>query len=693
MNSEKVKNIYSLFSSLSPDTNPNDPYSRFAISPVIGQYFTSLKSWDGMTSKSEEEYNDRLSGCLFRNTMYLTTADFLGLGYEYLVVNEAWYSDLKNLKTWMQFIKKIQDANMDDRMWSPRTIRQYRTMKRLNAKIEDPNVGKKYPYSSLFKDRRNIRDELDIINKETGYEFENIMQEDTRLKNTDFYRSLPSIPTSKWGEYTKMIQAIWETREVDQAIDPNTYGYSMKKYYGANLIEDVFPNQNAAIFFLKFLREYYVHVVSRYNAFGKELSKLLKAQSEFNAYAKTLLAMMGRMIQDLDAIDKSHVEWKINWNRIYDGSVNDIYRFVSQSQESQEMMFNALVMCMDYAVSPFVCSSLFHRMTGPKSQTWVEYPILPPTYEAQKCFFEFAFVPRRMTNYSVDAANLDGATNLDGAANLVDTARAQNKLQLADFLDKTPINQRMSIFNGYIRSLVEPYYRIRDNSNRDLAIKITNLMFNSFKTTELVKLINSPLSKEDYDKKLKGMIKEMLGNRIYVIVVSSQPPQLSDKLSDKLTDKLSDKITGLMLVGLKTSVLLELVDSTVPSERYIEIALDALQFLGCNNDARTLGRNKSIPNTNIVSASSLSGPRTLVPAVNKFQLPLLIRSPITLQSPKTPTANRLKEMVMNKLTPNAQITSPKLGGKNKGIRTHKKRIRKKRIRKTCTRKKCIRKKK
>ena len=674
MNSEQVKNIYSLFSSLSPDTNPNDPYSRFAISPVIGQYFTSLNSWDVMTSNSEEEYNDRLSGCLFRNTMYLTTADFLGLGYEYLVVNEAWYSDLKNLKTWMQFIKKIQDANMDDRVWSPRTIRQYRTMKRLNAKIEDPNVGKKYPYSSLFKDRRNIRDELDIINKETGYEFENIMQEDTRLKNTDFYRSLPSIPTSKWGEYTKMIQAIWETREVDQAIDPNTYGYSMKKYYGAVLIEDVFPNQNAAIFFLKFLREYYVHVVSRYNAFGKELSKLLKAQSEFNAYAKTLLAMMGQMIQDLDAIDKSHVEWKINWNRIYDGSVNAIYRFVSQSQESQEMMFNALVMCMDYAVSPFVCSSLFHRMTGPKSQTWVEYPILPPTYEAQKCFFEYAFVPR--INDSI------GTTNLDGATNLVDAARAQNKLQLADFLDKTPPNQRMSIFNGYIRSLVEPYYRIRDNSNRDLAIKITNLMFNSFKTTELVKLINSPLSKEDYDKKLKGMIKEMLGNRIYVIVVSSQPPQLSDKLSDK--------ITGLMLVGLKTSVLLELVDST--KKRYIEIALDALQFLGCNNDARTLGRNKSIPNTNIVSASSLSGPRTLVPAVNKFQLPLLIRSPITLQSPKTPTAKQFKKEVMNKLTL-AQITSPKLGGKNKGIRTHKKCTHKKRIRKKCTRKKCIRKKK
>lgn len=172
MNSEQVKNIYSLFSSLSPDTNPNDPYSRFVISPVIGQYITSLNSWDVMTSNSEEEYNDRLSGCLFRNTMYLTTADFLGLGYEYLVVNEAWYSDLKNLKTWMQFIKKIQDANMDDRVWSPRTIRQYRTMKRLNAKIEDPNVGKTYPYSSLFKDRRNIRDELDIINKETGYEFE-----------------------------------------------------------------------------------------------------------------------------------------------------------------------------------------------------------------------------------------------------------------------------------------------------------------------------------------------------------------------------------------------------------------------------------------------------------------------------------------------------------------------------------------
>jgi len=673
MNSEKVKNIYSLFSSLSPDTNPNDPYSRFAISPVIGHFITSLNSWNVMTSKSEEEYNDRLSGCLFRNTMYLTTADFLGLGYEYLVVNEAWYSDLKNLKTWMQFIKKIQDANMDDRMWSPRTIRQYRTMKRLNAKIEDPNVGKKYPYSSLFKDRRNIRDELDIINKETGYEFENIMQEDTRLKNTDFYRSLPSIPASKWGEYTKMIQAIWETREVDQAIDPNTYGYSMKKYYGADLIEDVFPNQNAAIFFLKFLREYYVHVVSRYNAFGKELSKLLKAQSESNAYAETLFVMMGQMIQELDAIDKSQVDWKINWNRIYDGSVNAIYQIVSQSQESQEMKFNALVMCMDYAVSPFVCSSLFHRMTGPKSQTWVEYPILPPTYEAQKCFFEYAFVPRRMTNDSIGTTNLDG-TNLDGT-NLVDTARAQNKLQLADFLDKTPLNQRMSIFKVYIRSLVEPYYRIRDNLNRDLAIKITDLMFNSFKTTELVKLINSPLSKEDYDKKLKGMIKDMLGNRIYVIVVSSQPPQLADELTDK--------ITGLMLGGLKTSVLLELVDSTVPSERYIEIALDALQFLGCNNDARTLGRNKSIPNPHIVSASSLSGPRTLVPAVNKFQLPLL------LKSPGTPTAKQFKKKVTNMLT--LAQTSPKLGGKNR-MRTHKKRTHKKRTRKKCICKKCTRKK-
>jgi hypothetical protein len=669
MNSEQVKNIYSLFSSLSPDTNPNDPYSRFVISPVIGQYITSLNSWDVMTSNSEEEYNDRLSGCLFRNTMYLTTADFLGVGYEYLVVNEAWYSDLKNLKTWMQFIKKIQDANMDDRVWSPRTIRQYRTMKRLNAKIEDPNVGKKYPYSSLFKDRRNIRDELDIINKETGYEFENIMQEDTRLKNTDFYRSLPST-ASKWGEYTKMIQAIWETREIGQAIDPNTYGYSMKKYYGADLIEDVFPNQNAAIFFLKFLREYYVHVVSRYNAFGKELSKLLKAQSESNAYAKTLFAMMGQMIQELDAIDKSQVDWKINWNRIYDGSVNAIYQFVSQSQESQEMKFNALVMCMDYAVSPFVCSSLFHRMTGPKSQAWVEYPILPPTYEAQKCFFEFAFVPR--INDSI------GTTNLDGT-NLVDTARAQNKLQLADFLDKTPPNQRMSIFNGYIRSLVEPYYRIRDNSNRDLAVKITNLMFNSFKITELVKLINSPLSKEDFDKKLKGMIKEMLGNRIYVIVISSsQPPQLTDK------------ITGLMLVGLKTSVLLEIIDSTAPSESYIEVALDALQFLGCNNDAITLGRNKnkSNPNPNIVS--SLSGPRTLVPAVNQFQLPLLLRSP------KTPTAKQFKKEVMNKLTPIAMMnlaqTSPKLGGKNRGIHTRKKCTRKKCTRKKCTRKKCTRKK-
>ena len=676
MNSEQVKNIYSLFSSLSPDTNPNDPYSRFVISPVIGQYFTSLNSWDVMTSNSEEEYNHRLSGCLFRNTMYLTTADFLGLGYEYLVVNEGWYSDLKNLKTWMQFIKKIQDANMDDRIWSPRTIRQYRTMKRLNAKIEDPNVGKKYPYSSLFKDRRNVRDEIDVINQETGYEFENIMQEDTRLKNTDFYRSLPLIPPSKWGEYTKMIQAIWETRELDRAIDPNTYGYSMKKYYGADLIEDVFPNQNAAIFFLKFLRKYYVHVVSRYNAFGKELSKLLKAQSESSAYAKTLFSMMGQMIQELDAIDKSRVDWKINWNRIYDGSVNAIYQFVSQSQESQEMKFNALVMCMDYAVSPFVCSSLFHRMTGPKSQAWVEYPIVPPTYEAQKCLFEFAFVPSRMTNYSVDTANLDGATNLDGTTNLVDTARAQNKLQLADFLDKTPINQRMSIFNGYIRSLVEPYYRIRDNSNRELAIKITDIMFNSFKITELVKLINSPLSKEDFDKKLKGMIKEMLGNRIYVIVVSSQPPQLADKLADK--------ITGLMLGGLKTSVLLEIIDSTAPSERYIEVALDALQFLGCNNDARTLGRNKSIPNPNIVS--SLSGPRTLVPAVNQFQLPLLLRSP------KTPTAKQFKKEVMNKLTPIAMMnlaqTSPKLGGKNRGKCTRKKCTRKKCTRKKCTRKKC-----
>ena len=659
MNSEQVKNIYSLFSSLSPDVNPNDPYSRFAISPVIGQYFTSLNSWNVMTSNSEEEYNHRLSGCLFRNTMYLTTADFLGLGYEYLVVNEGWYSDLKNLKTWMQFIKKIQDANMDDRIWSPRTIRQYRTMKRLNAKIEDPNVGKTYPYSSLFKDRRNVRDEIDIINKETGYEFENIMQEDARLKNTDFYRSLPLIPPSKWGEYTKMIQAIWETREIDRAIDPNTYGYSMKKYYGADLIEDVFPNQNAAIFFLKFLREYYVHVVSRYNAFGKELSKLLKAQRESNAYAKTLFAMMGQMIQELDAIDKSQVDWKINWNRIYDGSVNAIYQFVSQSQESQEMKFNALVMCMDYAVSPFVCSSLFHRMTGPKSQAWVEYPILPPTYEAQKCFFEYAFVPRRLINDSVDTVNLDGA------ANLVDTARAQNKLQLADFLDKTPLNQRMSIFKVYIRSLVEPYYRIRDNLNRDLVIKITDLMFENFKFTELVKLIDSPLSKEDFDKKLKGMIKEMLGNRIYVII-SSQSPQLTDK------------ITGLMLVGLKTSVLLEI---TIPSERYIRVALDALQFLGCNNDARTLGRNKSNPHT----VSSLSGPRTLVPAVNQFQLPLL------LQSPKTPTAKQFKKEVMNKLTPIAMMnlaqTSPKLGGKNRGKRTHKKRIRKK-----CTRKKCIRKK-
>ena len=667
MNSQQVKNIYSLFSSLSPDANPNDPYSRFDISPVIGQYFTSLKSWDGMMTNSEEEY---LSCCLFRNTMYLTTADFLGLGYEYLVVNERWYSDLTHLKTWMQFIKTIQDANMDDRVWSPRTIRQYRTMKRLNAKIQDPIVGKKHPYSSLFKDRRNIRDELDVINKETGYEFENIMQEDTRLKNTDFYRSLPSIAVSKWGEYTKMIQAIWETRELDRSVDPNTYGYSMKKYYGADLIEDVFPNQNAAIFFLKFLRVYYVHVVSRYNAFGKELAKLLKVERESNAYAKTLLAMMGQMIQNLDAIDKSQVEWKINWNRIYDDSVDTIFKLESQSQELQEMKFNALVMCIDYAVSPFVCSSLFHRMTGPKSQAWVEYPILPPTYEAQKCFFEYAFVPRRLINDSVDTANLDGA------ANLVDTSRAQNKLQLADFLDKTPLNQRMSIFKVYIRSIVEPYYRIRDNLNRDLVIKITDLMFENFKITELVKLINSPLSKEDFDKKLKGMIKEMLGNRIYVIVVSSQPPQLADKLTDKLTDK----ITGLMIGGLKTSVLLEI---TVPSEMYIEVALDALQFLGCNNDARTLGRNKSNPHI----VSSLSGPRTLVPAVNKFQLPLLLRSPITLQSPKTPTANRLKEMVMNKLTPNAQTTSPKLGGKNKGIRTHKKRIRKK-----CTRKKCNKKK-
>ena len=232
----------------------------------------------------------------------------------------------------------------------------------------------------------------------------------------------------------------------------------------------------------------------------------------------------------------------------------------------------------------------------------------------------------------------------------------------------------MSIFKVYIRSLVEPYYRIRDNLNRDLVIKITDLMFENFKFTELVKLINSPLSKEDFDKKLKGMIKEMLGNRIYVIVVSSQPPQL--------TDKLTDKITGLMIGGLETSVLLKI---TVPSERYIEVALDALQFLGCNNDARTLGRNKSNPHI----VSSLSGPRTLVPAVNNFQLPLLLRSPITpqspitLQSPKTPTANRLKEMVMNKLTPNAQTTSPKLGGKNRSIRTYKKRIRKK-----CTRKKC-----
>ena len=491
------------------------------------------------------------------------------------------------------------------------------------------------------------------------------MQEDTRLKNTDFYRSLPSIPPSKWGEYTKMIQAIWETRELDRAIDPNTYGYSMKKYYGADLIEDVFPNQNAAIFFLKFLREYYVHVVSRYNAFGKELAKLLQAQRESNAYAKTLLAMMGQMIQELDAIDKSQVDWKINWNRIYDGSVNAIFKLESQSQELQEMKFNALVMCMDYAVSPFVCSSLFHRMTGPKSQAWVEYPILPPTYEAQKCFFEFAFVPRRLINNSLDTANL------------VDTARAQNKLQLADFLDKTPPNQRMSIFKVYIRSLVEPYYRIRDNLNRDLVIKITDLMFENFKFTELVKLINSPLSKEDFDKKLKGMIKEMLGNRIYVII-SSQSPQLADKLTDK--------ITGIMLVGLKTSVLLELIDSTAPSERYIEVALDALQFLGCNNDTRILGRNKSNPHI----VSSLSGPRTLVPAVNQFQLPLL------LQSPKTPTAKQFKKEVMNKLTPIAMMnltqTSPKLGGKIRGKRTHKKCTRKKCTRKKCTRKKCIRKK-
>ena len=195
-------------------------------------------------------------------------------------------------------------------------------------------------------------------------------------------------------------------------------------------------------------------------------------------------------------------------------------------------------------------------------------------------------------------------------------------------------------------------------------------MFENFKFTELVKLINSPLSKEDFDKKLKGMIKEMLGNRIYVIVVSSQPSQLTDKLSDKLTDK----ITGLMLVGLKTSVLLEI---TIPSERYIRVALDALQFLGCNNDARTLGRNKSNPHT----VSSLSGPRTLVPAVNQFQLPLLLRSP------KTPTPKHYKEEVMKKLTPIAMMnlaqTSPKLGGKNRGKRTHKKRIRKK-----CTRKKC-----
>ena len=58
--------------------------------------------------------------------------------------------------------------------------------------------------------------------------------------------------------------------------------------------------------------------------------------------------------------------------------------------------------------------------------------------------------------------------------------------------------------------------------------------------------------------------KQMLGERLYMLIVPTQP-------------QLDCKITGMLLEGLDTAELLGLIDSPLALDEKIKLALDALQ--------------------------------------------------------------------------------------------------------------------
>lgn len=382
MNYDKIENIKKL---LGP------PYNYEV--KLINDLF--VRQLGDLNRQCDREVNRDVVACLSRNAFFSATATFLGFGDE----KESWYCNpsYSSILPWSSFVKKTQDANNDDNdRRSPRNVRHTW----LTELLEQPES-----LLGITLTSSNSHGVLEDVNKRIKAKFEVMVMNDCKFQGAGSFNfgiifskicggSGTSYQMGMSNSLCSLFEQIWKITNILLAVDSKTYKYTteQKKYYTGESIDYGFPSTTAAVFYLKFLQSYYAHVVNRYNAFGEELNKLIQAKNSGSEHAVNLFKMVVEMMQECDKITKSGatLEDKKNlWETEYNKSIKKIISYeevyVSAGRPIppanalvNSTRMSALMMCIDFTVSPSLCFSLFEKMTSDNPQPWEPSP-LPPT--------------------------------------------------------------------------------------------------------------------------------------------------------------------------------------------------------------------------------------------------------------------------------------------------------------------------
>lgn len=357
---------------------------------LVNDFF--LRQLGGLNRQCDREVNPDVIACLSRNAFFSATATFLGFGgfgYE----KESWYCNpsYSSILPPLSFVKKTQDANNNDKdKHSPRNFRHTWLRELLEQKQPKSLLG-------FTLDSSNGHDTLEQVNKRIKMKFEQMVMNDAKCQGAGIFNFriiFSKICGGDDANLCSIFEQIWRITNILLAVDSKTYIYAVprRKYYTGELIDYGFPSTTAAVFYLKFLQAYYAHAVKRYNAFGEELNKLIQAKNSGSEHAVKLLDIVVEMMQQLDKITKSDAkleDTKNLWETEYNKNVEKItsYEGVEVSAGRPIPPANALVnstrmsalmMCIDFTVSPKLCFSLVEKMTSDNPQPWEPSP-LPPT--------------------------------------------------------------------------------------------------------------------------------------------------------------------------------------------------------------------------------------------------------------------------------------------------------------------------